>query len=170
MDPERRSGGYTRSLVVASQPATGSDPAAAAGPFEYILPAGPVPRRTRSPTARCRGRPRSRAAPSRASEVQLALPVEVPPGVTLGPAYPLGARWIPLDVVAAPAEGGPDAASGLVAPESAAALVEVVAAEIRDAVVTAQARLPPVPGQYRLEVTLHDGDAVALPYAVSAGT
>ena len=79
--PGATTGGYTRSLVVAagaSRPgarrarapdcfavATGSDPPAAAGPFEFVLPASVPARRVRSRRA-AGAAPRSRAAPSRA--------------------------------------------------------------------------------------------------------
>jgi hypothetical protein len=190
MDPERRTGGYTRSLVVAAGaggPVPGGrgadrqvparmNPQVAAGPYELVLPAGPAPPPDAFALGALPGVPALVGSALAGAAVELALPVEVPTGVTLGPGYRLGMRWIPLDVPGAPAEAAPGAPaeadpgtpSTLVAPESAAALVEVVPADVREGAVAAPARLPTTPGRYRLEVTIHDGDAVALPYAVQA--
>jgi hypothetical protein len=87
--------------------------------------------------------------------------------VSLGSAYRLGARWIPLDGPA-PLESLPGDEVALVARESAATLVDVLPASVVGPNVAAAVTLPSTVGRYRLEVTVHDGDGVALPYAVQA--
>ena len=67
---------------------------------------------------------------------------------------------------AAGADTGIAVGSSLVAQESAASLVEVVPATVADGRVSGSVTLPAASGRYRLEVTLHDADGVALPYAV----
>jgi hypothetical protein len=107
--------------------------------------------------------------PVAGATAELAVPVEVAPDIRLGTSYRLGARWIPLDATAMPADPGSGDETTLVARESAAALVEVTAATTRDAILTAPIALPAASGRFRLEVTIHDAEGVALPYSVQAG-
>ncbi len=110
--------------------------------------------------------------------VDLGLPVEVPSDVKLGAAYRIGTRWIPLDGPTAAGEpteagseavgDGSDGAVAVVAAEAAASRVDVAEATTNGTQITAAVPLPAVSGRYRLEVTVHDADGVALPYDVQA--
>ena len=187
MDPQKASSGFMRSLVL-----TAGTPG--------IVPAGPVPGASTPPggweivrppqpsiapdafdLGAQPGTPALSGMPLAGSTVGIRLPVAVPKGVTLGTAYQLGTRWIPLDesgVSAGPpasddptASPGPETATepALVARESSASLVDVLPATVSGSDVTAAAvTLPGASGRYRLEVTLHDRDGVALPYAVQS--
>jgi hypothetical protein len=174
MDPERASSGFTRSIVLAAGasgavpagPGGGSEPP---GGWELVVP--PVP--TSAPDAFALGArpgtPTLDALPLAGTTTTLGVPVEVPPGVRLGTAYRLGTRWIPLDEPkAADGQPGPaaDSRTELLAPEAAASVVDVAEAATRAAVIEAPITLPPASGRYRLEVTMHDQDGVALPHAV----
>ena len=79
-----------------------------------------------------------------------------------------GAATIPAPDAspATSADTGIAVGSSLVAQESAASLVEVVPATVADGRVSGPVTLPAASGRFRLEVTLHDADVVALPYAV----
>ncbi len=106
--------------------------------------------------------------PLAGSTIGLGLPVDVPAGVTLGTAYRLGTRWIPLDEAALPVEPEADDVTALVARESAASLVDVRPATVAGPRLAALVPLPAAAGRYRLEVTIHDADGVALRYEVQA--
>ena len=177
LDPERPSGGFERSLVLAAgsvgmvppgagdrAPPGGTSP----GAWEQVLP----PQPSHAPDAFDLGaRPEAPAIegmPLAGSTIGLGLPVDVPAGVTLGTAYRLGTRWIPLDEAALPVEPGADDGTALVARESAASLVDVRPATVAGPRLAALVPLPAAAGRYRLEVTIHDADGVALGYAVQA--
>ncbi len=257
MDPTARRSGFYRSLVTradlrAGEVAAGRSgrargtagelagpPTPPPGGWQVVLPPEPQAAPDAFALGARPGTPALAGMPLAAATVGLSVPVEVPAGVTLGTAYRLGTRWIPLDEATAsaadpaiepapdagvPAAGSspgpaaspdpgtasvtpdpasvtpgpaavspgpaasldpaaaasPDPSSGatldpgstggadLVAPESAASLVDVVPATVAGGGLAATVGLPPVSGRYRLEVTLHDGDGVALPYAVQA--
>ncbi len=186
MDPERASSGFERSLVLAAGSAgivpAGPVPGASTPPggWELVLPPQPSVAPDAFDLGAVPGTPSLAGMPLAASTVDLHLPVTVPPGVTLGSAYRLGTRWVPLDeagVTADPVPGTDPAASpapgetgepALVARESGASLVDVVPATIAGGAVHGAVALPPATGRYRLEVTLHDAAGVALPYAVQA--
>ena len=150
------------------------------GGWELVLPPQPSVAPDAFDLGAVPGTPSLAGMPLAGSTVDLHLPVTVPPGVTLGSAYRLGTRWVPLDeagVTADPVPGSDPAASPapgetgeptLVARESAASLVDVVPATIAGGAVHGAVALPPATGRYRLEVTLHDAAGVALPYAVQA--
>lgn len=184
IDPERASGGFTRSLVLATG-AAGLVPAgpvrgsgAPIGGWEVVVPPGPTPSPDAFALGARPGAPTLDGMPIAGATVDLGLPVEVPADVALGPAYRLGTRWIPLDGPAAVAEpegdagaaagDGSDGSAAVIAPEAAASLVDVTEATTSDSTVRAPVALPAVSGRYRLEVTVHDADGVALPYAVQA--
>lgn len=172
LDPERPSSGFERSLVLAAGaagtvppgPVGGTSP----GGWELILP----PQPSHSPDAfdlgARPGAPVLDGMPLAGTTVGLGLAVDVPAGVTLGTAYRLGTRWIPLDEVALPVEPAAGDEPALVARESAASLVEVQPATVAGTRLAAPVTLPATAGRYRLEVTIHDADGVALPYAVQA--
>lgn len=184
MDPERASSGFTRSLVLA----TGASGLVPAGPVRgtetppggWELVAPPTP--TATPDAFALGArpglPTLAGLPVAGTTVDLGLPVEVPSDVTLGAAYRIGTRWIPLDGPTAAGDptdsgGGPvgddsDGAVAIVAAEAAASRVDVAEAATNGTQITAAVPLPAASGRYRLEVTVHDADGVALPYDVQA--
>lgn len=184
MDPERASSGFTRSLVLA----TGASGIVPAGPvggsgsppggWEVVIPPTPTAAPDAFALGASPGTPTLAGMPLAGATVELGLPVETPPDVALGTAYRLGTRWIPLDAPAAVAEpavvvpavpgNGSEAVVAIVAPEASASRVDVVEAATRDAVIAAPVALPATSGRYRLEVTIHGADGVALPYAVQA--
>jgi hypothetical protein len=181
MDPEKASGGFARSLVLTASsaglvpagPVAGTTPPP--GGWEIVLPPEPSVAPDAFELGAQAGTPALAGLPIAGSTLGLHLPVTVPQGVTLGTAYRLGTRWVPLDEAGVAGDDpagnpGPDEGSmaTLVAPESAASLVDVVPATVAGADVTADVALPPTTGRYRLEVTLHDSAGVALPYAVQA--
>ncbi len=174
MDPERASSGFSRSIVLAQGTAgvvpagPGGNAEVPPGGWEIVLPPQPSPAPDAFALGASPGMPSLGGMPIAGSTVELDLPVQVDPGIVLGSAYTLGTRWIPLDVAVAP----PSVASGgeipLIAQESAASRVDVAPATTRDGIVAASVALPGTTGRYRLEVTIHDADGVALPYAVQA--
>jgi hypothetical protein len=185
MDPERTSSGFTRSLVVASGASTvvpagpvGGSGGTPPGGWEVVIPPAPTAAPDAFALGASPGTPRLAGMPLAGATVELSLPVEAPPDVTLGTSYQLGTRWIPLDGPAAVAEptvavpptagGGPDAAVAVVAPEASASRVDVATAATRGGVIAAPVDLPAASGRYRLEVTVHGAGGVALPYAVQA--
>ena len=174
MDPERASSGFSRSIVLAQgapgvvPDGTGAGSQVPPGGWEMVLPSQPSPAPDAFALGARPGVPALGGMPIAGSTVEIDLPVEVEPGVVLGAAYSLGTRWIPLDRAAAPPEAAPDGELPLVAQESAASRVDVAPATTRDGIVAASVALPATPGRYRLEVTIHDADGVALPYAVQA--
>ncbi len=186
MDPEQVTSGFTRSLVLA-QGASGIVPAGPVGGggggvppggWEVVIPPVPTPAPDAFALGASPGTPTLVGMPLAGSTVELALPVEAPPDVALGTSYRLGTRWIPLDGPAAvaeppvfvPAPPGeePGVRVAVVAPEAAASRVEVTTATTRDGAIAAPIALPAASGRYRLEVTVHGADGVALPYAVQA--
>ncbi len=173
MDPQQPSAGFTRSLVLAAG-AAGVVPAGPVGGrpvppggWDVVLPPQPTSAPDAFDLGASPGTPTLSGMPLAGATVQLGLPVDVPKGVKLGTSYELGARWIPLDDAAAATEPAPDAAA-LVARESAASLVDVQPAKVGAGGLTTSVGLPGATGRYRLEVTLHDHDGIALPYAVQA--
>lgn len=184
MDPERTSAGFTRSIVLARS-APGIVPAGPVGGsgsppggWEVVTPPAPTSAPDAFALGASPGTPTLTGMPLAGATVELGLPVETPPDVALGSAYHLGTRWIPLEApaaVAAPAAAVPSASGdrsdgvvAIVAPEASASRVDVVAAATRDGVIAAPVAMPAASGRYRLEVTVHGADGVALPYAVQA--
>lgn len=178
MDPERSSGGFSRSLVLAAGTA-GMVPAGPvrgtrtpAGGWEVVVPPISTPAPEAFSLGARPGAPTLDGMPIAGSTVRLNLPVEVTADAPLRNDYRIGTRWVPLDdaaaAPAAPVEPGPGDESAVVAEESAASLVDVEAATTAGTVVSAPVTLPPTIGRYRLEVTVHDGDGVALSYSVQA--
>jgi len=177
LDPARPSSGFERSIVLAAGaagtvppgPVGGTSPGGTSpGSWELILP----PQPSHAPDAFDLGArpdaPAIEGMPLAGTTIGLGLPVDVPAGVTLGTAYRLGTRWIPLDEVALPVEPVTGDDPALVARESAASLVDVQPATVAGTRLTAPVTLPAAAGRYRLEVTIHDADGIALPYAVQA--
>ncbi len=191
MDPEKASSGFARSLVLAAG-AAGVVPAGPLpgtvtppGGWEIVLPPQPSVAPDAFDLGAQTGEPSLVGMPLAGSMVQLRVPVQAPSGVALGTAYRLGTRWIPLDGAGTAGQASstdpsasPDPAASpdpgsvddpaLVARESAAALIDVVPAGVTGGAIAGTIALPAVEGRYRLEVTIHDGDGVALPYAVQA--
>jgi hypothetical protein len=186
MDPERPASGFARSLVLAAGAAAGIVPAGPVpgttpppGGWEIVVPPQPSIAPDAFDLGAQPGMPALAGMPLAGSTVRLRLPVEAPAGVALASSYRLGTRWIPLDeasALAGPAGGDPAASPdpaavvdpALVARESAATLVDVVPATVAGGEVAGSITLPGRTGRYRLEVTIHDPDGVALPYAVQA--
>ena len=186
MDPEKASSGFSRSLVLtAGTPGivpSGPVPGASTPPggWEIVAPPQPSVAPDAFDLGAQPGTPALEGMPLAGSTIGIRLPVEVPSGVALGTAYRLGTRWIPLDetgVSAEPAPGddptaspgtAPAAEPALVARESSASLVDVLPATVAGSDIAAAVTLPGTTGRYRLEVTLHARDGVALPYAVQA--
>lgn len=184
MDPERASSGFTRSLVLA----TGASGLVPAGPvrgsetppggWEVVAPPGPTATQDAFALGARPGQPTLAGLAVAGTTVDLGLPVEVPADVKLGAAYRIGTRWTPLDGPAAAGdatEGGGDVPAvgsegtvAIVAAEAAASRVDVADATTTGAQITAKVPLPATSGRYRLEVTVHDADGVALPYDVQA--
>jgi hypothetical protein len=184
MDPERTASGFTRSLVLA----TGASGLVPAGPvrgaetppggWEVVAPPTPTSTPDAFALGARPGQPTLAGLPVAGTTVDLGLPVEVPSDVKLGAAYRIGTRWIPLDGPAAAgdqADAGsasvPDDPAGsiaVVAAEAAASRVDVAEATTEGTQIRAPVPLPTASGRYRLEVTIHDADGVALPYDVQA--
>ena len=190
MDPEQTSSGFTRSIVLAAGVAgivpagpvrgTGTPP----GGWEMLLPPQPSVAPDAFDLGAQPGAPTLTGMPLAGSTVELRLPVELPAGVALGATYRLGTHWVPLDEtgVSLPAAPTADPAAdpaasldpaptddpALVARESVASVVDVVPATVAGGAVQGTITMPPASGRYRLEVTVHDGDGVALSYAVQA--
>ena len=261
MDPTARRSGFYRSLVTradlrAGEVAAGRSgrsvgttgeagpPTPPPGGWQVVLPPEPTGRPRRLRPRREPGTPALAGMALAAATVGLTVPVEVPAGVTLGTAYRLGTRWIPLDEATASAAepaGRPGSTRTAIPPRAADPAASPGPRPARQPAATPAGRrprgqprpsasptrpstrprpptrapastrggtrrrpggvrtrgprrprigglarrrrprhgrhgrpgsatvgLPPVSGRYRLEVTLHDADGVALPYAVQA--
>lgn len=173
MDPENASSGFMRSLVLAAG-AAGAVPAGPgrttnmpAGGWQVVLPPQPSHAPDAFDLGATPGAPTLSAMPIAGSTIQLDLPVELAADQKLG-SYRLGTRWIPLDVTGGAGDPVVGDETALVAPESAASLVEVAPASTSGNIVTAPVTLPAAVGRYRLEVTIHGADGVALGYDVQA--
>ncbi len=124
MDPTHRGSGFYRSLVTRAN--LRADEVARGATRRTVGPAGPgpgvepppggwqvvePPEPSVAPDAFALGAqpgtPTLAGIPLAASTARLQLPLEVPAGVTLGAAYRLGTRWIPLDEAGAPADPAP---------------------------------------------------------------
>ena len=120
--------------------------------------------------------------PLAGSTVGLRLPVEVPDRGRTRDRVPAGHALDPARrhrasrpsrcraTIRRPARAGSPAASRRSSPRESSAIAgwTCPAATVAGSEVTASVTLPGEPGRYRLEVTLHDRDGVALPYAVQA--
>jgi hypothetical protein len=196
MDPETASGGFTRSLVITAG-AAGVVPAGP-GVWGLVLPQAPVVpdafdlgAQPGAPTLA--GMPLAGATVPLRLAVDVPPGVVLGAEYRLGTRWvPLDQAGLPADpqpddpaaaspdpaaTAPPPAAPSPDPAATapppaddptLVARESAASRVDVIPATVTAGEIVGEVTLPATTGRYRLDVTIHDRDGVAFPYAVQA--
>jgi hypothetical protein len=174
LDPDRRSSGYYRSLVV--EPGATTDAVLRSGAGVPIISNGETARSLAS-LGFDFGAPSIDGRPLVGRRATLTLPIDAPPKGRLSRDTLLGFRWDPIETLtglpsglepsATPGDGQSGEAAAepptveAIQPEQLGTLVTVSNARVKASQISAPIAFPEHPGTYRLVVSVHDPDGVA---------